>query len=64
MRMRLQLLPGDGSRGASSHGLHEAVQVGVVRAKHRELMAVIRVGTLSLFELDLDSRRSTPHSGM
>ena len=29
VRMRLQLPPGDGIRGASSHGLHERVQVGV-----------------------------------
>ncbi len=61
MRMRLQLPPGNGVRSASSHRFHERVQVGVVRAKHREVIVVVRVGLPRLLQLDLDPRRSTPH---
>ena len=56
--MRLELPPGDGIHGAPSHGPHERVRVGVVRAKHREVMAVVWVALPGLLQLDLDPHRS------
>jgi len=60
VRVRLQLLVGNAIRGASSHGLHERLHVGVVRAEHREVIAVVRIGDPGLLELDDDPRRGTP----
>jgi len=52
--MRLQLLPGDGIRGMSSHGLHERVHVRSCEPKHRKVTAVVGISDSGFLELDLD----------